>query len=193
MTSDIRSYATAFFQILVVFLLIHCTLLPLSAGELVKHRIRAGLELFPAMLAADSGIGEKQTPDGRLLLLLVYRDRKAEAEEMAEFLSSINTIRGISVKVDITPYSRIEAYENTRVAGIFLTQKEPGALFRIIHYGEKHRVIVFSPFAGDIERGVSGGILISDIIQPYVNMESLDRSTIALKPFFMKVAERYEP
>lgn len=58
-----------------------------------------------------------------------------------------------------------------------------------MRYGIKHRIIIFSPFQGDVERGASGGILISDRILPYLNLETMHLSDIRIKPFFLRIAE----
>jgi hypothetical protein len=50
---------------------------------------------------------------------------------------------------------------------------------------------VFSPFAGDVEAGVSSGLVVSDRILPYVNVEAMRLSGVQMKPFFLRVAEQY--
>ena len=46
--------------------------------------------------------------------------------------------------------------------------------------------------AGDVERGVLGGIKVESRVLPYVNAMAMKESKINLKPFFMKVAKTYE-
>lgn len=186
-----KSYNITIRHALLCLFILFLTMTSVSAGELDKQRVWAGLELFPTMLAADSDIAEKKDADNRLHLLVVYRDRKNDAEDIAGYLNRIRTVRGIELVVHVEPYNAINDDDARQIAGVFLTQKSPADLDRIIRFGEEKHAIVFSPFPGDIERGVTGGILVSDMIQPYVNMDELNRASIRLKPFFLRVAEQY--
>ncbi len=181
-------------RVFVLVLMLALILLPgaLCAGEREDRRAWAGLDLFPSLLAADENISEKQGPDGKLLLVLVYADREEMAGEMAPHLEKIGKIRGIPIRLELSEATSVKDYENIPVGGIFLTQKLSHELDTILRFGKNHRAIVFSPFKGDVERGASGGILVSDRILPYVNMETLRGSDIRIKPFFLRITEQYE-
>jgi hypothetical protein len=43
-----------------------------------------------------------------------------------------------------------------------------------------------------VERGATGGIVVSDRILPYVNMETVRQSEIRIKSFFLRIAVAYE-
>jgi hypothetical protein len=166
---------------------------PLNAGDKEAQRIWAGLDLFPSILAADRGIGSKTGPDGKLLLVLKYSDDRSAVQEMASHLEKVTTIRAIPIRIELTKDPSFKSYNDEQVAGIFIAQKiSPDFISAAIHFGQKHHVIIFSPFKGDVERGVSGGIIISDRILPYVNMETMQKSAIHLKPFFLRIAKTHE-
>lgn len=162
------------------------------AGEKEDRRAWAGLDLFPSLLAADENISEKHGPDGKLLLVLVCEDRGELAEEMALHLGKIGKIRGIPIRVEVSEAAALTDYETIPVGGIFLTRKLSDELDAILRFGKTRQIIVFSPFRGDVERGASGGILVSDRILPYVNMETMRQSGIQIKPFFLRITEQYE-
>ncbi|MCP4659690.1 MAG: YfiR family protein [bacterium] len=162
------------------------------AGQREERRIRAGLDLFPTFLAADLDIERKRDPVEELLLVLVYVDRQREAEEMARQLEKTETIRGMPLRVEVTNDLSPSSYARHPAAGIFLTEQLNDGLPSVLRYAETHHVLVFSPFEGDIERGVPAGILISDRILPHVNVKALDAAGIRLKPFFLRIAQRYE-
>ncbi len=164
---------------------------PADAGGGQGRRVWAGLDLFPSLLAADLDIAHKQD-DGTLLLVLVYVDDREAAEEMARHLrEEIGTIRKIPIRVELTDDPQLSRYAERPPAGIFLTQRLRHRLAALIRYGRDHRVIVFSPFAGDVERGVAAGILISDRILPLINVEAIAASGIRFKSFFLRIAERH--
>ena len=161
------------------------------ANGLSERRAWVGLELFPTFLAADSHIAEKKGEDGSLHLLLVYRDRKDLAEEMASRLSRIKTIRNIPVRVSTAMIDDLENGTGGTPAGIFLVERMGDKLMTAIRFGKDRQAIVFSPFQGDVENGVSSGMVVSDTILPYVNIEAMRLSGIHLKSFFLGIAELY--
>ena len=154
------------------------------------RRAWVGIDLFPSLLAADKDITEKKGDHGYLILGLVYSDRKALAEEIGRYMEKVGYIRGIPIKVEIIRTSSLE--KATALAGIFLCEPVTNGLDQIINYVKKEHIIIFSPFWGDVERGVSGGMLISDKITPYLNLKSIKQSKIQIKPFFLRIAKKYE-
>ncbi len=162
------------------------------AGEREARRVWAGLDLFPSLLAADLDIANKQHSDGSLLLVLVYLDNREAAEEMAWRLERIEEIRNMPVRVELTDDPSLKNYEDRPPFGIFLTQPMPRELQSIVLYGRDHQVIVFSPFEGDVERGVLGGIDVAERVLPYINSEAMRLAQIRIKPFFLKIAKQHD-
>lgn len=178
---------------MLLLLLVFCLLSKfVSADEREKRIIRAGLDLFPSLLAADLDITQKQNADGKLLLILLCVDKKKTEAKMAQHLMKIEKIRGIPIQVEISDDISFESYTNHKPAGVFLIQPFEQKIDSIIQFTREHNIIVFSPFEGDVKRGVLGGIMVSDRILPHINMKALQLSGIRLKPFFLRVSERYE-
>ena len=174
----------------VIFILF---LLPgkVSADGLSERRAWVGLDLFPTFLAADDHIDEKIGEDGKLHLLLVHRGRRDLAEEMSEQLVRIGTIRGIPIQATEVMIDDLENASGNTPAGIFLVERMGNGLKTAVRFGKDRHVIVFSPFPGDVEKGANSGMVVSDRIFPYVNMEAMRLSGIQLKPFFLGIAARY--
>ncbi|MBI5552542.1 MAG: hypothetical protein HY911_13630 [Desulfobacterales bacterium] len=162
------------------------------ADEKAEIRIRAGLDLFPSLLAADMGIENKKSPDGSLLLILLYTDQQTHARQLAVHLEQVRQIRGIPLRIEVSDALSLGKFDQQVPAGIFLTQPLADHLQAVIDYGQAKRVVVFSPFEGDVERGVMGGIHISDRLLPYLNVAALQASNVRIKSFFLRVAMRYE-
>ncbi|WP_459864673.1 hypothetical protein [Endothiovibrio diazotrophicus] len=181
-------------------LLIFCTLLliaPLSgnpvAGEQEERRIQVGVKLFPSLLAADRDIAGKRDGDGPLRLLLLYRDRREVAERAAERLREVEKVRGIPIAVEVVPLTGLAGRAKEPFAGMFITQRLGEHLDEVIAVGRERQVVLFSPFEQDVERGVLGGVLVSDRILPQVNVRAMQEAGIRLKSFFLRIADRYEP
>ena len=162
-----------------------------KTDEIADRRAWAGLDLFPSFLAADADIAEKKRSDGALHLLLVYQNRQDLAENMRAHLKQVTEIHDIPIRIGITGIDELSEKVEPSLAGIFLVERAGEKLETVIRLGREHRAVVFSPFAGDVERGVSSGMVISDRTLPYVNVEAMRLSGIHIKPFFLRIAEQY--
>ncbi|QID16377.1 YfiR family protein [Nitrogeniibacter mangrovi] len=162
-----------------------------AADEYDARRVAVGINLFPAVLAADQDIGKKRSGDA-LRVLLVYRDDAAQVERLAQGLRDKGAIRGIPLAVDIVPVEALLDQRRDHIAGVFVAQRLGEDTTALVDYCRRHHLLSFSPFEGDVERGVAAGIAVSDRVLPYVNVAALDAAGVRIKPFFLRIAERYE-
>lgn len=172
-----------------------CASAPSVSDEFTDRRITAGARIFRALLAADRGISQKKGDSGKLKLALVFLNDPRGAEKAARVLGrgDNSRIREISTRVEIIPFPELLAGKGNGFAGIFLTQ--PMGRKRIRQVGElaaARKIITFSPFEGDVERGTQAGISVEAKVRPYLNLTALENGGIRLKSFFMRVAKIYE-
>ncbi len=163
-----------------------------AAVDRDELRLKAGLDLFPSLLTADLEITKKQGRDGFLRLVLIYTDNKFQALEMSRTLTRLKKIRGIPIRVDISNELNMSSLSEDPPAGIFITQPLGNELNDVVKYAIDNHIILFSPFNGDVEKGVMGGLYISDRVLPFINMASMKSSGIQIKQFFMRVSVVYE-
>lgn len=184
----------ALFAFMIVFLIVFTATASVS-DDFTDRRITAGTKIFRALLAADSEIAAKRASDGNLTLCLLYVDDTRNADKTAGILDSHDTsgIRKINVRIEIMSVSRFIRDGTKRTAGIFLTQKlNDETLNLVISRAISQHIVVFSPFEGDVERGVQGGIAVEAQVRPYINIRALQAAGIRLKSFFLRVAKEYE-
>lgn len=170
----------------------------LHADEYQQRRIDTGVRLFRALLAADLGLARKAT-GGHLLVLFFYAHDRRRAEDLARLFAKgeggsteAAAIKGMPVAVDVADDAGFAAYASRTPAGIFITDPPEGATLRaLVDYGIANRVIVYSPFEGDVEKGVLGGLAVEAQVRPYINLATLNASQIELKEFFLKVTKVY--
>lgn len=155
------------------------------------RRLRAGMDLFPSFLAADTQIRQKKAEDGKLHIALIYNDNPRRAEQQAEHLRQIGKIKNIPLKVQVMRPQDLRK-NNELLAGIFITQPHLPQLPKVVHHGKTHSVITFSPFNGDVAQGISGGISVTARILPKVNIPTVKASGLRIKPFFLRIASLYE-
>ena len=178
-----------------VLLFLLLAVLPLAPGQAFNDnstRIYAGLDIFPAFLAANIDIDKKKGADNKLLLVLLYVNKKDDCLRMAKRLEKSQQIRGIPIRVELSREPTLAAFVGQPVAGIFLCQKLYRDLPKLLNAVSGRNVLVFSPFAGDVEAGTHGGIAVRDRILPFVNTVAIHKDGIRLKQFFLRIAKHYD-
>lgn len=172
----------------------------LEADEAQERRTRGGLRLFRAILAADEDISSKTNPNGSLLLTVLYHENSRMAETFAEELrilgkgSKRGKIRKVPIEVEISNDLSLDSYADRVPAGFFIVEDlRDSDLDHLVRYGIDRGVIVYSPFEGDVDRGVLGGLAIETRVRPYINLKTMRDSRIRIKAFFLKVAKHYDP
>ncbi|MGE0082523.1 MAG: hypothetical protein AB7U81_14640 [Thiohalomonadaceae bacterium] len=178
-------------RMLLIALAIACT--PAGAADdQSERRVLIGVKLFPALLAADQELDVKREADGRLRIVVLFKEDGEVAREAAARLSAVKAIRNQPLRVSTLPYSRLTELDKDVPAALFLAEWSPDDLACVVRYGIAHRRIVFSPFLGDVTKGASAGIFVGDRILPLINPETLTAAGIALKPFLLEVARTNE-
>ncbi len=168
---------------------------PSVSDDFTERRITAGAKIFRALLAADVDIDNKTGRNGELRLGLIYIDDTGNAEKAAATLGNRNDprIRKMQVRIMVLPFAECVKRNNERFAGVFVTQRLTAEkLQTLMAFANEQHIVVFSPFEGDVERGVQSGIAVEARVRPYLNTNSLRAAQVRLKSFFMKVAKAYE-
>ncbi len=180
------------FQLTLAVLLFSLPSVSLVAQSFGERRVHVGLKLFRTLLAADTDNGSKLDADGKLPVYLAYADDDRDARDYARSLSvGMKSVRGIEVRVEVAALSEL-LQGDIAPAAIFVAQPlEDAEIAQLVRYSIERRVIVFSPFEGDVEKGVLGGISVEATVRPLINMRTLAASGVAIKGFYLKVVKRY--
>jgi hypothetical protein len=184
--------SSTYFQKLLTRVFLITVILLISVNTVYSNdRKLIGIDLFPSFLASDQNIRSKVGEDNLLHVVIAYQYDKKTANDMANRLKNLEKIRGIPIKVNMLSVDDIEYSEDQSIAGIFIA--EPMLpLVSIIKKSIDNHFIVFSPFEGDVEKGVTGGIYITEKIVPYINSKTLVLAEIKMKAFFLRVSKKYE-
>ncbi|MCB1916148.1 MAG: hypothetical protein KDG52_10570 [Rhodocyclaceae bacterium] len=180
-------------QLMLIVLLFSLPSASLVAQSFGERRVHVGLKLFRTLVAADTESGEKLDAEGRLPVYLVYVDNGRDAREYArELAADMGKVRGAEVRIAVMPLAKLLTGAEIRPAAMFITQPlDERELARLVGYAIRQRAILFSPFEGDVEKGVLGGISVEATIRPLINMNTLRASRLAIKRFYLRVAKRY--
>ena len=174
-------------------LLLLCMLsISANANEKEMRRIMVGLKLFPAVVAADYQLANKKDEQGYLPLYILYDDNPSLADDLAEHLTQIRTIKNIPVLVKVSTFDEFINGKTPSSIAVFIAQPPNGKTHKVLLRATSSSILLFSPFKGDVEKGVHSGFIVSDRILPYVNLKTMQQSGITLKAFFLRVSKRYE-
>jgi len=180
----------------ILLLIAHAS--PLRAESEDERRVKAGARLFRAMLSADVDIEKKADDDGALTVLIVRSDRDS-FEDVAQGIVTPSveeggaSVHGLPLRSRIVSVEALQTKSPARYAGVFLAGRlDSAALKEVIDWAAGRGVIAFSPFEGDVEQGIPGGLSIEARVKPYVNGPALARAGVQLKEKFMKVAKTYQ-
>lgn len=164
------------------------------ADAAVEHRITLGIKMFPMMVGGNLGLKSMRSADGTVLLLILYRESLKVGEQVADRLhSAVERIQTYPIRVIVTRKFNADTFPETPVAGVFLAEPFPSEQRdAIIDFGIKKKAIVFSPFEGDVPKGVLAGIHVSTRVQPALNLSTIQQAGIRINKLFLKVAKIHE-
>ncbi len=162
---------------------------PSRAEPFDRHRQDIAARLFPATLAADTGLRGRVDDGGRLRIHLVHLDNPYSCQRIRERLLERGSIAGLLIEPLSIAAAELESQPAEPLGAVFVCQRLGDALGSAVVYATRRGALLFSPFDGDVERGAHAGIRISDRILPLLNRRAVDEAGIQLKPFFLGVAE----
>lgn len=158
-----------------------------------ERRVAVGLKLFRTLVNADEYLEQKRADDGTLTLLVVHANNPLQAQNVATSLQQIVSKNNkLNQQVKIMSLQELGA-EKSHLAAIFVAQTlTDDEIANLVKIGVERQLIVFSPYDGDVERGVLAGLSVQANVRPLLNKHTLTRSELAIKPFYLKVAKLYE-
>ncbi|MEE2732450.1 MAG: hypothetical protein VYA55_16640 [Pseudomonadota bacterium] len=166
---------------------------PVFADEFIQRRAEVGLKLFRTFVNADLQINSK-IQDQQLLVILTYANDETVARDHQQKLQeTFTTVNGVPVVVRAANIQQILQQTNPEPAALFISQPlNEDERKVLVNYSIEHRVIIFSPYEGDVEEGILAGISVQATVRPLINMKTLERGKFQIKAFYLKVAKHYE-
>ena len=152
-------------------------------------RTRVGLNLVPAFVAAQKLVN----PPAVIDVWLVYQQHDEAVKEQDAYLRKRSIKQGSGLNFVLRKLSTLSKLKPKKGTLLVAVQRFDDQEFETFStYSRKNKLVNYSPYAGDVERGVVGGVLISDRIVPLLNMKALDQHGVSFKAFFMKVSARHD-
>lgn len=173
------------------------TLLTSFSPSLFAHnhlapRLQIGINLLPAIIAANNNLTNQLDDENRLPVYILYKHNRDVAQKLAQQIRRVGHIHDYRLLVTTLAVDSLVLSDKIKPATIFIAEPMNDQLDEIIGVAQKNRMLLFSPFKGDIQRGVMTGFRVTDRVLPMVNLESLRQARINLKAFFLRIAVKYE-
>lgn len=173
-----------------------CSLLPMLgttslAQDPLSPRLQIGINLLPAIVAANQSLAATDI-NRNLPIYLVYRENRYQGEQLRHRIDQVGKIRERAVEAEAISLAELLAAEPQPLSVVFVAEPLDRQLPDLVRFAQQQRLLLFSPFAGDVERGVTAGFQVTDKVLPEVNMASLKQSKIQLKAFFLRIAVKHE-
>lgn len=164
------------------------------ADSFAERRAQVGLKLFKTLVTADLKLIDKIDSKQTLPVIVLYSNNQANATKYKDQLQALFApIDTVPFNVEVGTLDKLHEQVKTPYVAVFISQPlSDTEIDAIVKYGINHSVIVFSPFEGDVERGVLGGLSVQAAVRPLLNMHTLQQSRLTIKPFYLKVAKKYE-
>jgi hypothetical protein len=176
-----------------IFIVILLLASDIYANHDVQARLEIGINILPSVIAANMrwNIEEKykQQP---ITLFIIYDENRKLARDALSKLTRIKKIRGHRVKKEIVSMSEILSSTTDENSVLFIVEPLFENSERAIEFSRSHQSLLFSPFKGDVEKGVMTGFDVTNKVLPAVNLKALKESNIRLKAFFLRIAVSYD-
>lgn len=157
----------------------------------IDPRIHIGLNLFPAVIAANKRL-TIDTNEKRLTIYIIYSKNEHLALDSKKHIEKIKHIRKHKLIVRTISFNDLTAINLGNNDALFLLEKNNLNLNDLINYAQTKKVILFSPFKGDVEKGVMSGFKVTNKVLPEINLKTMKSSNIDLKAFFLRIAVKYD-
>ena len=164
------------------------------ADDVMERRIQISLPIFPRIVAVDNNFDKKLLPKQKALFVFIYDANKGKAEQLSESLKhQLTNVAGLEFTSIAISVQKQLAEQTPVPTALFVAELLPNKAFSLmVEYSVSHHRILFSPFAGDVERGATAGISITSRVKPYFNIKTLQRSDIDINAVLMNLSKRYE-
>jgi hypothetical protein len=187
-------YSTIIMLHLAVWLLLMLAASSVSvADENERRRVDISLSIFPRIVAVDNQFRAKLLEGNKARLLFVGGVDKNYVQMLANRMEkATGNIGGVPVETRVVSVSE-EFPLSVLPTAIFLAEKLNDAqLEKVLAYAREQQRLLFSPFVGDVERGVAVGISVGSRVRPYFNRAALRETRVSVNALLMKMSKHYD-
>ncbi len=156
-------------------------------------RLEIGLNLLPSVIASNTRLGlaedEEKEP---LTIYVMYIENRKLAEQSMQRLTKLDNIRGYPLNIKAVSIDQLLNTEPDRYSTLINIEPLVNNREQLIQFCQRNQMLFFSPFKGDVEKGVMAGYEVTNKVLPAVNLSALKAANIHLKAFFLRIAVSHD-
>ena len=156
-------------------------------------RLEIGLNLLPSVMASNTRLSfaedEEKDP---LTIYVMYIENRKLAEQSVQQLARLDNIRGYPLNIKAVSIDQLLNTETGRYATLINIEPLDNNREQLIQFCQRNQVLFFSPFKGDVKKGVMAGYEVTNKVLPAVNLSALKAANIHLKAFFLRIAVSHD-
>lgn len=163
------------------------------AQNRLSARVEIGINLLPSVIAANKRLSfnddDKKKP---ISIYLVYSENKKLADLAKKKLDRIKNIRGHKVEINPMPVQQLLQLNVDEYTTVMIVEPLDEDRDKLILFSQEKQIILFSPFKGDVRKGVMAGFEVTNKVLPAINDHALQAANIHLKAFFLRIAVSHD-
>ena len=180
--------------LLLFSLVLACNLVAVAfADSFEDRRVRTGARIFRSLLAADTDLQSKAKARAGLHIWVIGKGDVLQQDVHELIASKVDPKRATiqTLPVTISSHQSFDELGSlpAPVAVFFVSAPKEAEFKKWLDWSAKTRTILFSPFEGHVERGMTAGISIQAKVQPLLNQSKAQALQLKLKPFFLRVTK----
>lgn len=156
----------------------------------LSPRLQIGINLLPAVMAANTSLKAIRDRSLGLTVWIVYENDRSLAQGAANRLSQVKTVRGLPLSTRLVSGEELLKSRPQNGSAVLLVE-ESNLLKELITFCTDQQVLLFSPFKGDVKKGVMSGFEVTNKVLPAINVPAIKKANIHLKAFFLRIAKKH--
>jgi hypothetical protein len=163
------------------------------ASTALQARIQIGLNLLPSVISSNTIFtldGDDKTHP--VTIYVIYNVNDNIASEASAKLSRIKNIRGHQLIIKSISIKQVSKIETDSYTALIIIEPMRESLDQLISFSIQRQLLFFSPFKGDVKKGVMAGYEVTNKVLPAVNLTALNEAKIRLKAFFLRIAVTHD-
>jgi hypothetical protein len=166
----------------------------LAQSEVDVLRIEALSNILPMMMYFEKSINPNKSQNYRLVILNDTPNLRAPQLIKDTLVAKLATIpHPLYYDIRTLPFDQLFPLPERDLVVMLSHRLDPISLQALIRQAKEKHWALFSPFTGDVEQGVSFGIQIGRNVSPYINLDSIWASGLALEATLFPVVKIYPP
>jgi hypothetical protein len=159
----------------------------------LQVRVEIGLNILPSIIASNTRFSLQEDDKKRpVTVYVIYTENDKPAKQASKKLRRIKNIRGHQLIIKTSSIKQVLATKTDLFSVMIIIEPMIEGRDQLINFSRQRQILFFSPFKGDVKKGVMAGYEVTNKVLPAVNLTALNEANIRLKDFFLRIAVSHD-